>query len=136
LRHANPAFPLKPFVPPLVHCLQDTDGTVRDCARRSIIEIFKATSVTDAARADLKREMERQSVKKGVAEDVLGAVIGSVHAMDHPDAAARVAPPSRIPTTTSISTQSNPERPHSRAADAVTPAAIESEVQPVFVSTH
>lgn len=51
--------------------LEDTDGTVRECSRQSVVELFTAPTVTDAARADLKREMAKKGVRKTIVDSVL-----------------------------------------------------------------
>ncbi|KAG8885181.1 suppressor of tub2 mutation [Tulasnella sp. 331] len=75
LRRTHPMFPIRPYLPQLVECLEDSDGTVRDCSRASIITLFSGPKVTDAARADLKNEMTRKGVRKGIANDVLGKLL-------------------------------------------------------------
>lgn len=64
-------FPLKPYLPPLVDLLEDTDGTVRECARQSVVELFTGPTVTDAARADLKKEMTKRGVRKTIVDSVI-----------------------------------------------------------------
>ena len=63
MRRQNTTLPLKPFLPQLVELLEDTDGTVRECARQSVVELFTGSTVTDAARADLKKEMAKKKQK-------------------------------------------------------------------------
>jgi len=58
-----------------VEALEDTDGAVRECARQSIVELFTGPGVTDAARADLKKEMARKGVRKGIVDGVLAKVL-------------------------------------------------------------
>jgi CLIP-associating protein 1/2 len=77
LRRAHPSFPIRPYLPQLVDGLEDSDGTVRDCARNSIIEIFTAPGVTDAARADLKKEMTKKNVRKTIVDAVLGKLMAA-----------------------------------------------------------
>lgn len=107
IRRSTPAFPLRPFLPPLVTTLQDSDGTVRDCARKSVIAIFSSPGVAEAAKADLKREMEKQGVRKAVVEEILGGVIGGAQshtqAQEVPEAKVPL-PPSRVPTTNDLKT--------------------------------
>ncbi|OCB84439.1 hypothetical protein A7U60_g8425 [Sanghuangporus baumii] len=70
-RRLNPMLPLKPYLPHLVELLEDTDGTVRECARQSVVELFTGPTVTDAARTDLKREMTKKNVRKAIVDSVL-----------------------------------------------------------------
>jgi CLIP-associating protein 1/2 len=55
----------------LVDCLEDTDPHVRECARHSIVELFSGPGVTDAARADLKKELLKKGVRKTIVDGVL-----------------------------------------------------------------
>ncbi|PVG01051.1 hypothetical protein CPB86DRAFT_700010 [Serendipita vermifera] len=57
--------------------LEDGDGGVRDCARVSVVEMFTATTVTDSARADLKKEMTKKGVRKGIMDGVLNQLFTS-----------------------------------------------------------
>lgn len=50
---------------------------MRDCARNSVIELFTAPGVTDAARADLKKEMTRKNVRKTIVDAVLGKLMAA-----------------------------------------------------------
>lgn len=64
-------FPLRPYLSHLVDALEDTDGTVRECAKQSIVDLFRGPSVSDAARADLKKEMSKKGVRKAIVDSVL-----------------------------------------------------------------
>ena len=61
----------------MVDCLEDTDPHVRDCARQSTIELFSGSAVTDAARADLKKEMSKKGVRKTIVDNVLTKLLNS-----------------------------------------------------------
>ena len=82
IRRLNESFPLRPFVPLLVQTLQDSDGSVRECSRKNIISIFTGSSVSDIAKADLKKELEKQNVRKTITEDVLCSVLASKGGVD------------------------------------------------------
>ena len=75
LRRAHHLFPIRPYLPALVEALEDTDGTVRECARQSVVELFTGPGVTDAARADLKKEMTKKGVRKTIVDSVLLRVL-------------------------------------------------------------
>lgn len=64
--------------------LEDTDPHVRDCARQSIVELFSGPGVTDAARADLKRELTKKGVRKTIADSVLSKLLGSISSGSNP----------------------------------------------------
>jgi CLIP-associating protein 1/2 len=100
LRRAIPTFPLRPFLSPLVQILSDSDATVRDCSRKSIISIFSAPGVAEAAKADLKREMEKQLVRKPVVAEILAGVIGG-HSSETPEARIPL-PPSKLSTSSEL----------------------------------
>lgn len=57
--------------------MEDTDGNVRACATPSIIELFTGPGVTDAARADLKKEMTKKGVRKAIVDNVLSKLMSS-----------------------------------------------------------
>ena len=76
IRRAHHQFPIRPYLPQLVATLEDTDAHVRECARPSVIELFTGRGVTDAARADLKKEMTKKSVRKTIVDAVLSKLVG------------------------------------------------------------
>ena len=72
-------FPIRPYLSLLVDCLEDTDPHVRECARHSIVELFSGPGVTDAARADLKKELMKKGVRKTIVDGVLSRLLaGSI----------------------------------------------------------
>ncbi|KIL00373.1 hypothetical protein PAXRUDRAFT_252915 [Paxillus rubicundulus Ve08.2h10] len=71
IRRVHHLFPIRSYLPLLVGTLEDTDGNVRACAIPSIIELFTGPGVTDAARADLKKEMTKKNVRKTIVDNVL-----------------------------------------------------------------
>ncbi|KAL6299119.1 clasp N terminal-domain-containing protein [Sparassis latifolia] len=75
IRRAHHLFPIRPYLPALVEALEDTDGNVRECARQSVVELFTGPGVTDAARADLKREMAKKGVRKAIVDGVLAKLL-------------------------------------------------------------
>lgn len=76
IRRTHHLFPIRPYLSLLVECLEDTDPHVRDCARQSIIELFSGPGVTDAARADLKKELIKKGVRKTIVDGVLSKLLG------------------------------------------------------------
>ena len=72
-------FPIRTYLSLLVDCLEDTDPHVRECARYSIVELFSGPGVSDAARADLKKEMMKKGVRKTIVDSVLSKLLaGSI----------------------------------------------------------
>jgi len=77
IRRAHHTFPIRPYLSLLVDALEDTDGNVRACATPSIIELFTGPGVTDAARADLKKELTKKGVRKAIVDNVLSKLMSS-----------------------------------------------------------
>lgn len=77
IRRAHHLFPIRAYLPQLVATLEDTDGNVRECARPSVVELFTGPGVTDAARADLKKEMTKKGVRKNIVDNVLAKLVAS-----------------------------------------------------------
>ncbi|KAJ3790562.1 clasp N terminal-domain-containing protein [Lentinula aff. detonsa] len=162
IRRQHHMFPLRPYLPLLVDCLEDTDAHVRDCARQSIIELFSGPSVTDAARADLKKEMAKKGVRKTIVDGVLSKLLSGGNGVDggpqspsgseNGDAKSggylppslalqgRKASGAPAPLPRSLS-QSGISRPPSRAAalDSSIPPTptteAPSEVKPVYIAS-
>ncbi|KAI0080767.1 hypothetical protein K474DRAFT_1657611 [Panus rudis PR-1116 ss-1] len=77
IRRTHHQFPIRPYLPQLVESLEDTDGTVREMARQSVVELFTGPAITDAARADLKKEMIKKGVRKTIVDNVLSKVLAA-----------------------------------------------------------
>ncbi|PCH41419.1 hypothetical protein WOLCODRAFT_89263 [Wolfiporia cocos MD-104 SS10] len=156
VRRAHHMFPMRPYLPALVEALEDTDGTVRECARQSVVELFTGPGVTDAARADLKKEMARKGVRKTIVDGVLAKVLAggtgtstpgtlsesgsdngdsgqkeyvppSIALMNRrPGTAVGSSTPAALPRTVSQGSVRELTRPASRAAAVVSPPPTES----------
>lgn len=61
----------------MVATLEDSDSNVRECAKQSLVELFTSPGVTDAARADLKKEMTKKGVRKATMDSVLAQVLSA-----------------------------------------------------------
>ncbi|KAJ7283886.1 clasp N terminal-domain-containing protein [Mycena rebaudengoi] len=149
IRRVHQNFPIRVYVAQLVDALEDTDAHVRDCARQSVIELFSGAGVSDAARADLKKEMTKKNVRKTIVDGVLSKLLGiggsaggsspqSREGSENGDTTIKskdYVPPSlalsgRRPTTSSTAPlsrtasvqSSNISRPPSRAAPLDSPA--------------
>jgi CLIP-associating protein 1/2 len=64
----------------LVSALEDSDSIVRETAKTSVVTLFTGPGATDAARADLKRELAKKGVRKTIVDTVLTKVLGSDNA--------------------------------------------------------
>ena len=84
IRRAHHLFPIRPYLSLLVEALEDSDSTVREVARTSVVELFTGPGVSDAARADLKKELTKKGVRKGIVDGVLTKVLagGAAHASE------------------------------------------------------
>ncbi|KAG8992281.1 suppressor of tub2 mutation, partial [Tulasnella sp. 427] len=103
VRRDNRTFPIRPYLPQLVECLEDPDANVRECTRSSIVALFTGPQVSDAARADLKNEMAKKGVRKGIVNDVLSKLMSaSTTTSNTPDASEpgedESASSARVPT--------------------------------------
>jgi len=142
LRRAHQSFPIRSFVPALVDTLEDGDGTVRECAKQSVVEIFTGPGVTDAARTDLKKEMTKKNVRKAIVDSLLPKLLAGsgrntplkdgFNATEETVSTPTAAPTRRPLAGRSVSqpVASQQEFP-SRSGDAT---ATESELKPVYVS--
>ena len=163
IRRAHHLFPIRPYSSLLVDCLEDTDPHVRDCARTSVVELFTGPGVTDAARADLKKEMTKKNVRKTIVDGVLAKLLAtptgsnpqSHEGSENGDAIAskkEYVPPSlalqgkrpRVPSQNTpgvartVSQPSSMSRPASRAAMTSPPpqtptTSDNAEIRPVYV---
>ncbi|KAI9448289.1 clasp N terminal-domain-containing protein [Lactarius indigo] len=77
IRRAHHLFPIRPYLPVLVGTLEDSDSAVRETAKTSVVVLFTGPGVSDAARADLKRELAKKGVRKTIVDTVLAKVLGS-----------------------------------------------------------
>ena len=77
IRRAHHLFPIRPYLPILVGTLEDSDSAVRETAKTSVVVLFTGPGVSDAARADLKRELAKKGVRKTIVDTLLAKVLGS-----------------------------------------------------------
>lgn len=77
IRRKHHLFPIRPYLSLLIDALEDTDPHVRDCARQAVVELFSGPGVTDAARADLKKEMSKKNVRKTIVDSVLSKLLSA-----------------------------------------------------------
>lgn len=61
----------------IVDALEDSDPTVRACARESAITLFSAPGVSDVARTDLKEQIAKKHVRKSIVDQILAGLMGS-----------------------------------------------------------
>ena len=80
IRRVHHLFPIRPYLPLLVGALEDSDSTVRECAKTSVFVLFTGPGASDTARADLKRELGKRGVRKAIVDALLTKVLGSDNA--------------------------------------------------------
>ncbi|KAL7409485.1 clasp N terminal-domain-containing protein [Mrakia frigida] len=76
VRARNSALRLSMFTTILVSLLEDADGQVRETARESIITMFSAPITPPRAKADLKKQLLAQDVRKAFVDIILPLVLG------------------------------------------------------------
>ncbi|SPO30716.1 related to STU1 - component of the mitotic spindle [Ustilago trichophora] len=91
LRQNCEKYPVRPLLPITVELLSDADAMVREGARSTLIALF--SSATPAAKADLKKELDKKAIRKQTADGILREVLGA------PSAAAAPAPSPAAPTS-------------------------------------
>jgi CLIP-associating protein 1/2 len=62
--HNASGLPFKGFVSQLVACLEDADGSVRETAKSTIVELFR--TAPEHAKTDLKRQMTAHNVRRAI----------------------------------------------------------------------
>ncbi|KAF8271791.1 clasp N terminal-domain-containing protein [Lactarius quietus] len=67
IRRAHHLFPIRPYSP------------FSSTAKTSVVVLFTGPGVSDAARADLKRELAKKGVRRTIVDAVLAKVLGSVN---------------------------------------------------------
>ncbi|KAF9519176.1 hypothetical protein BS47DRAFT_1388314 [Hydnum rufescens UP504] len=143
LRRLHRQFPIRPFLSPLVEALEDSDGSVRDCARQSVITLFSGHAASDGARADLKNEMGRKGVRKAdySGSESSGAKVGASGAGDVRQTVTPSGVVSRPPLNSRTHTRTVSRelpRSNSRAAmvdEVLPPANVPSVIAAVFIAS-
>ncbi|KAL6719870.1 suppressor of tub2 mutation [Lecanora helva] len=66
-REKNIAF--RSFVPPIVDCLEDADGSVRQSAQATVIDLFRNANTRGTN--DLQKHLQQRGVRKSIVEHIL-----------------------------------------------------------------
>ena len=128
--HNEHGMPFRAYVPSLMELLEDADGMVRDCAKSTVIQLFR--DAPNAAKSDVKRQLKNFKVRPAIEAAIVKELAPSgtttrVPVQDRPDSAPLVRPKALAASTSSLAT----ERP-------VTPAPPEAKadaVEPSYVNT-
>ncbi|KAJ1017761.1 hypothetical protein NDA16_005079 [Ustilago loliicola] len=152
LRENCEKYPVRPLLPTMVDLLSDADATVREGARSTLVALF--SSATPAAKADLKKELEKKAVRKQTADGILRQVLGAPSAAVAP--ASVLSPPAQtsfVPTsrnhtassygeTDTLSSSSKLAPSTSAAREAATPTASAAataaadDIRPVYIASR
>lgn len=73
--HPLQSFPLRTFLSPFVILLEDSDASVREAARSTIITLFRNSSAQ--AKTSLRKEITDRGIRKNVADEILDGVLKS-----------------------------------------------------------
>ena len=151
LRQNCEKYPVRPLLPITVDLLSDADATVREGARATLVALF--SSATPAAKADLKKELEKKGVRKqtadGILRDVLGAPSASVASVPSPAAPTSFAPTARnhsAPSYGEVETPTSYSKPpfgSTSTSHASTPGtasasttAAADDIRPVYIASR
>lgn len=120
--------PLRPYLQPLMHTLEDPDPAVRDAAKQSVTAIFSDARISDAARAELKKELSKGHVRKATAELVLKGVFGG-------GSGTLTAGQQSDPPTAAEAEQMGAHPPQPGPSAASGTALSSADVAPVYVAS-
>ncbi|PWY98091.1 hypothetical protein BCV70DRAFT_202266 [Testicularia cyperi] len=99
LRQNCERYPVRPLLPITVDLLSDADATVREGARSTLVSLF--ANATPAAKADLKKELEKRGTRKQTADAILRDVLANPSASVAATTFAEPAPASKATLSTS-----------------------------------
>ncbi|KFY60556.1 hypothetical protein V496_05298, partial [Pseudogymnoascus sp. VKM F-4515 (FW-2607)] len=127
--HEEYGLQFRSFVPNLMELLEDADGMVRDCARNTVIELFK--NAPNAAKSDLKKQLKAFNVRTTIVSAITSQLSSTGADLD-PIEQHTASPSLRTHHSEStISTSSSTARP-------VTPVIeqrVVEHVEPAYVNT-
>lgn len=139
--HQEQGLQFRGYVPTLMELLEDADGSVRDVAKTTVIELFK--NAPNAAKSDLKRQLKNFKVRPAIEQAIvkeLNNPASSVSSqqndmmdLDEPVVSARAPAPAPIRTnlSASVPAMSTHERPLTPGLDS-----RPEPVEPQFVNTQ
>lgn len=136
LRENCERYPVKPLLGVVVELLSDADATVREGARSTVVALF--SGATGAAKADLKKEMERKQVRKQTMDGILREVLGA------PSAAASSVLSPTAPTARSHNADSDYSKPAPTPSASQVPTAglsaavtaTADDIKPVYIASR
>ncbi|KAN0062589.1 suppressor of tub2 mutation [Thecaphora frezii] len=93
IRRLCEKYPVRPLLPTMVDLLADADPAVREASRTTLVSLF--LNASPAAKAELKKELEKKGVRKQTMDAILKEVLvgGGPSAASASASAAVAAPP-------------------------------------------
>lgn len=73
IRKVDPSLPLRQWLPSLLACLEDSDASVRESAREVTVVLYTDAAVPEAARADLRKELQKHNIRG--AEELIARLV-------------------------------------------------------------
>lgn len=131
LKHATQdRFPVRLLLPALVTLLSDADPSVREGSRASLVALF--VNATPGAKAGLKKELERQDVRKALLDAIVKEVLAGPSAIPQPVASATAAAPTSAQAAVAQATSGGGAVVGAAAAAL---GAGEDDVPPVYIAS-
>ncbi|KAI9715025.1 MAG: suppressor of tub2 mutation [Chrysothrix sp. TS-e1954] len=125
--HTEKDLQFKGFVAPLVECLDHADGTVRETAKATLVDLFK--TAPDRAKADLKRQLVAHNIRKSIATHILSQL--------------HISLPSELSSSSTTSAPARAATPHQDVGLAdnqgdisLPPSAETTHIEPMDVYGH
>ncbi|EGO59055.1 hypothetical protein NEUTE1DRAFT_120932 [Neurospora tetrasperma FGSC 2508] len=138
--HQEQGLQFRGYVPTLMELLEDADGSVRDVAKTTVIELFK--NAPNAAKSDLKRQLKNFKVRSAIEQVIVKELNNpsssvSSHQNDMMDLDEPVVP-TRAPAPASIRTNLSASVPTLASERPLTPGldSRPEPVEPQFVNTQ
>ncbi|KAB8337296.1 hypothetical protein FH972_021597 [Carpinus fangiana] len=139
--HADQSMPFRNFVSPMVECLDHQDGTVRDCAKIALVDLFR--NAPGHAKSDLKRQLNAQNIRKSIASYIISQIEGAedpnasfVSTASSTTSRAPPPPPAVSRTTRPITPALESRLPdHAHGEPTLPPSAEVDKIEPLYVHT-
>ncbi|KAK6435520.1 suppressor of tub2 mutation [Oleoguttula sp. CCFEE 5521] len=123
--HRDDNMPFKSFVAPIVACLEDSDGQVREAGKNALVELF--SSAPEGAKADLRKQLKMHAVRQGIQTAVLSQ-LGGEKGMDSDLAASTRSLPA-LEHVTKFADVLNSE-------EAIPPPQESVQLDPIYVHSE
>lgn len=135
--HKEENMPFKGYTQPMVARLEDADGTVREGAKNTLIELF--SDAPDRAKTDLKRQLKAHSVRHSIETQILSQIGSTSASTSRPQTFSNPEPEMDM----AASTRSLPSLDHvahfseSINSEAAQPPPVEAvQMDPIYVHSR